>query len=92
MTRAGESELSDYLVNRTKPDRPGSQPRDLTAYATNNSRTVRLIWETPEKPNGPIHFYQIRYSYNDYKGQLVEDDETAEELTATIRNLEVRLT
>ena len=90
MTRAGESELSDYLLNRTAQDRPGSSPRDLQVYETDDSRTVRLSWKTPSKPNGPIDFYQIKFSFKNFKGDVIEDEATSKDLETDIRGLQVR--
>ena len=91
VTRAGESELSDYLINRTLPDAPGSLPRDLSVSRTADSRMVRLTWKQPLKANGPIDFYQIRYSYRNFKDKDVQDETTSKDLKAFIRDLEVDL-
>ena len=74
MSRAGESELSDFIVNRTLRDIPGSRPREVLARRTNDSGTVLLTWEAPSKANGPIDFYQIRYSYRDFRDKDIVED------------------
>ena len=62
LTRAGASELSDYLVNKTARDRPGSPPRFLRAEVEDRNR-VKLAWQTPAIPNGPISSYEVKYEF-----------------------------
>ena len=71
LTRAGASELSDYLVNRTRRDRPGSAPRDLSLELADRN-SVRLGWRTPAVPNGPITSYEIRYGFVHINGRTEE--------------------
>lgn len=73
VTKAGEGELSDYLVNRTLPSRPGGPPENIQISKRHNTTNkVHLIWNPPLKPNGPIKMYQIRYGYVNHKGDLEE--------------------
>ena len=58
VTRAGESEISDLLVNRTERDRPGSAPTKFNTVMLSKNK-VQLSWGPPEVPNGPIDFYQV---------------------------------
>ena len=62
LTRAGASELSDYLVNKTARDVPGSPPRSLRAEVHDRNR-VKLAWQTPALPNGPISSYEVKYEF-----------------------------
>ncbi len=68
LTRAGESEISDFLVNRTKSARPGSPPDELEVFLKGRNQAV-LSWEPPKEPNGPIAMYAIRYKYTNFLGK-----------------------
>ena len=85
LTKAGEGELSDYLVNRTDADKPGSPPRDLIISGEKLPNAVRVSWIPPEKPNGPISKYQIIYGYMDFKNHYVEKRASS---NANVINLE----
>ena len=67
MTRAGESDLSDYLVNRTDLARPGSPPSHFEAVLSDSDK-AELFWDEPKIPNGPISLYEV--SCTDLKGPL----------------------
>lgn len=69
LTRAGESELSDYLVNRTRRDRPGSPPTELRSALLSRNE-VRLTWGSPTIPNGPIESFEVRTNFTDFAGHL----------------------
>lgn len=91
LTRGGIGEMSDYIVNRTRQDRPGSPPVNLiiTSYGSND---VSLDWLPPVKANGPIYRYEIRYSYLNHKGAVVtrnaETTGTSVKLNGLVNNAE----
>lgn len=58
VTRAGESEMSDFLVNRTDSARPGSPPTHFEAVLTDNDK-AELFWDEPKVPNGIISRYEV---------------------------------
>lgn len=64
MTKAGEGEPSDYLVNQTARAAPGGPPENIEKKLI-ASNVIELHWELPNKPNGPIALYEIRYGYTD---------------------------
>ncbi len=66
-TRAGESEMSDYLVNRTDLDRPGSPPTKLEVLLLGKN-SAQVFWQPPLVPNSPIHSYQVRLRFTDFRG------------------------
>ncbi len=68
LTRAGESEMSDFLVRRTERDRPGSPPTELEAVLVGRNG-AELYWGPPEEPNAPIDYYEVRYGFRDFRGQ-----------------------
>ena len=69
LTRAGESELSDYLVNRTRRDRPGSPPTNLDSILLSKNE-VRLKWQSPAIPNGPIESFEIRTNFTNFANHM----------------------
>jgi hypothetical protein len=71
VTRAGESELSDYQVNRTGIARPGSPPADLEAVPVNTT-TADVFWRPPAIPNGPIAYYEARFGYLNFRSEPVD--------------------
>lgn len=96
LTRAGESEMSDYLVNRTEPAKPGSAPERLRLQlASKNS--IRLSWQPPARPNAPITSYQVKYGYVDFPGQTasetfkVEDGERSAVVSQLASNAEYEI-
>ena len=62
ITKAGEGELSDYLVNQTARAKPEGPPQSMKVIP-HGSNSIKLTWELPSKPNGPISLYQVRYGY-----------------------------
>ncbi len=86
LTRAGESEMSDFLVNRTERDRPGSPPTELEVLlAGRNGADLR--WGPPDAPNAPIEFYEVRRSLTNFRGQEEVSVERATGMSAFIRDL-----
>ena len=71
ITKAGVSELSDYLVNETSPAKPEGPPENIKVTAR-GSNWFKLHWQLPSKPNGPISLYELRYGYRDHKGHYAE--------------------
>ena len=72
LTRAGASELSDYLVNQTTRDRPGSPPRRLQSEVTDRNR-IKLAWQSPAVPNGPISSYEVKYEFMPDDGRRLQE-------------------
>ncbi|XP_071748942.1 cytokine receptor isoform X2 [Lepeophtheirus salmonis] len=83
VTRGGEGEVSDYVVNRTSPARPGSPPRNFQ-ITVKPPRKVFLSWDPPLKPNGPISFYQIEGSYINYAGSFIRTFFQSKTLTSEV--------
>ena len=88
MSKAGESELSDYHIKRTARARPGSPPRNLKVEKP-KSNALTLSWDVPEKPNGPIDnlTYQVQYSYRDHRKKFIENSTTTNGLYIRLENL-----
>lgn len=86
LTRAGESEISDYLVNRTEPGRPGSPPINLEASLVGRNN-IEATWSPPLVPNSQIKFYEIRYGFRDSSGQRQETLTTEHGTAVWITNL-----
>ena len=86
ITKAGEGELSDYLVNQTKRARPEGPPASFEIQAL-SSNNVKLQWSDPARPNGPISLYEIRYGYRDHKNQYLESLHESREKSAMLHNL-----
>ena len=88
MSKAGESELSDYHIKRTARARPGSPPRNLRVEKP-KSNALTLSWDVPEKPNGPIDnlTYQVQYSYRDHRKKFIENSTTTNGLYIRLENL-----
>lgn len=59
--------MSDYLVNRTRRDRPGGPPEDLQAELLGRNR-AQLSWRPPRKPFAPIDSYEVSYGFRDFRG------------------------
>lgn len=64
ITKAGDGEPSDYLVNRTARAAPSGPPENI-GYKLVASNKVDLRWQLPKKPNGPISLYEVKYGYSD---------------------------
>lgn len=87
LTRAGESEMSDYLVNRTDRDRPGSAPTNLRVQLEGEN-DIKLVWGPPSLPNGPIDLYQVEYRYEDHNGIVVTQQYPVTSVKTKIEKLE----
>jgi len=88
-TRAGESEMSDYLVNRTDRATPGSPPtRFQVSRSGEQGRSAELSWGPPDVPNGPIEFYEVFYSYQDFMGRSQEREMMVEARRARLIDLD----
>jgi hypothetical protein len=73
ITKAGLSEFSDYLVNRTSNAAPGSGPTALSAIKDAGSANAgEIMWQVPVKANGPIAHYEIKYGYEDHQDEYNE--------------------
>ncbi|XP_078455999.1 immunoglobulin superfamily DCC subclass member 4 isoform X1 [Lampetra planeri] len=55
--------FGDTVEEATPPDRPGTPPMDVTLSAV-DMRSVRVAWEPPLEPNGPVSEYVLIYSSN----------------------------
>ena len=85
VSKAGDGELSDYLVNRTVRAKPGSPPHNIEVSQANLANAIKVSWREPRKPNGPISKYEISYGYKDHKNHYNEKKATS---TANTINLE----
>ena len=62
ITKAGEGELSDYLVNQTARAKPEGPPQNIE-ISSRGSNSIQIRWDLPAKPNGPISLYKLSYGY-----------------------------
>eukprot|EP00058_Branchiostoma_floridae_P000276 XP_002585764.1 hypothetical protein BRAFLDRAFT_128184 [Branchiostoma floridae] len=65
--REGSGAKSDIVYARTDADKP-THPQDVVVYS-NSSNTLIITWKPPNRPNGNVTHYIVRY-----KRQLEEED------------------
>ena len=76
ITKAGISEYSDALLNRTQRALPMEAVAGISVSSVTSSSAI-VSWNEPEKPTGPIAYYRVTYVYQDFTGELVEKTSTA---------------
>lgn len=59
-TSKGEGNSSEKLHIHTDEDTPDSPSTNLR-YENISSSVIKLLWSTPDSPNGIIRFYEIYY-------------------------------
>ena len=86
ITKAGMSELSDFLYNKTSRDRPGGPPTSIQVLS-GGANSVKILWDEPVKPNGPIDEYQIKYGYLDHRSDYIEKMTNSSKKHAVLEDL-----
>lgn len=86
VTRAGEGEVSDYIVKRTKRGPPGSPPNNLE-FALTNQNEVEVFWNPPLLPNGPIKNYELHYTYVNFRQKSISVESHVTGRRTVLKNL-----
>ncbi len=88
ITKAGTSEFSDPIVNRTLRSRPTYPPRNLkSTRLAAASNQVLVEWSPPVKANGPVKHYEVTYGFTNFNDDYIEKTALVPGERLTLNNL-----